>query len=505
MRLPFPEYISLFHASCFAILLCIAQLVEGTDPVFSICCFLFIVIATLAFNLAGGLSRPSGAYVFFYAILAVIFGLFWKACLGEPADSNLTHPLLTIEAHLGGIAAMFGAVFLSRKFTTKRAFLADLISDDNMLNASFGCMVVGLALTLTLWVVPYKNGSILSALSQLNRFLEISLILGVIYQIRKSGGRSSVNLPVLISGGAVFAFGLLSFSKQGMFTPFVCWIIAAASQRYRISFYQALCFILWAVFMVYYLVPYSQYGRNFSSPSLSEQIDTSISFLSDLGHVRQEYEEVSRNQEDRDTPHYYNTPQGLFDRLQMLSLDDALVDVTENHGPFGLLPIIMQVENMVPHVLWPNKPTVNFGNLYAHEIGMIGPEDFTTGVSFSPVGEAFRVGRWMGVFVVAPVLWTMAFILYDSLCGDVRKYPWGLFALVLIAHAAPEQLLGGIIYMLGYGAAGIVFVAVVASYFMPVLGSLFVGRQRTELRRIGPIRSIPRSVPAVQSSRSSGR
>jgi hypothetical protein len=167
------------------------------------------------------------------------------------------------------------------------------------------------------------------------------------------------------------------------------------------------------------------------------------------------------------------------------------------------LPIILEVENLVPHVLWPEKQTINFGNFYAHEIGEVGSEDTTTGVSFSPVGEAFRVGRWMGVFVVAPVLWVMFFIMFDSLCGDIRRYPWGLLALVLIAHVAPEQMLGGVIYMLWYGAIGIVFVAVVASYFMPALGSLFAGRQQMGLRRIAPVRSIPRRLPAVQPSRTS--
>ena len=503
MRLPFPEHISLLYAGCFATLLCTAQFLQGTSLLFSLCCFGFILIAVLAFNLAGGFAHPSGAYVFFYAFSAVTLGLIWKVVLGEPADSNLKHPLLTIEAHLGGVTAMLGAVFLSRKVTKRRAILADMITDANLLPASLGCMVVGISLSVVLLVVPFEGGTILSALNQLNHFLEISIILGVIYQIRKSGGTSSMNLPVLISMVAAFVFGILVFSKQGMFTPFVCWIMAAASQRYRISFFQAVSFVLFAVFTVYYLVPYSQYGRNVQTDSRLENVNISIDLLSDLGKVRQEYEQSAEVFLEGRVTGYFNTVQPLADRMVMIPVDDAIIGVTEEKGPFGLAPVILQFGNLIPHVLWPDKPAYNFGNVYAHEIGMVAPDDTTTGVSFSPIGEAWRVGRWTGIFLIAPVLWIMLFTLYDSLCGDVRKYPWGLLAIVLLAHIAPDGELGGIIYMLWYGAIGIAFVAVVASYLMPVFGSLFAGRQQTGLRRIAPVRSIPRRLPAVQPSRTS--
>ena len=69
------------YAFSFAVLLCVAQLLQGTPVEISLCCFLFILIADFTFNLAGGFSRASGGYVFFYAILGVIVGIFWKAVL----------------------------------------------------------------------------------------------------------------------------------------------------------------------------------------------------------------------------------------------------------------------------------------------------------------------------------------------------------------------------------------------------------------------------------------
>ena len=82
------------------------RILEGTPLYFSFCSFGFICIATIAFNLVGGLSRPSGGYIFFYAVLVVIFGISYKAYLGEPGDSNLLNPKMTMLAYLASISAM---------------------------------------------------------------------------------------------------------------------------------------------------------------------------------------------------------------------------------------------------------------------------------------------------------------------------------------------------------------------------------------------------------------
>ena len=494
MRIPYPERFSLGQAIGFATVLSGIQLYQGTSPYFSLCGFLFIVIAVIAFNLAGGLSRPSGAYVFFYAVLVVIVGLCCKAVLGEPADSHLSHPLLTMEVYLGGISGMLLAVFVSRRLTTKRPLLGRMVTDENIQNATIGCMVTGIALTLILTFVPRQGGSILSSLAQINRFLPMAIILGVLHQIRKTGGRGSVNIPVLISGATIFAGGLIGFSKEGIFTPLVCWLIAVGSQRYKLTVYQVAGLILISVIMVRYLVPYSQYGRNYRSEdgSLATDARTAISFLSNLDTVRKQSEQDTAEDSSSGIPGYYNSPQGLFDRLQMVSVDDSLIDITESKGTFGYAPIYNGFANLIPHVFWPNKPSIGYGNVYAHQIGGLPEDDNTTGISFSPTGEAWHIDRWIGVLILSPALCIMLFTLFDSLCGTVRETPWGLLVIVLFAHTAPEGMLGGIIYMLGFAAFSIVVAAFSATYLMPLLGTLFKGPERILVRRGAPIRSIRR-------------
>lgn len=497
VRIPFPVHIPLSRVTCFAAVLLVVELYQGTSPTFAICAFLFIFVSGITFNLAGGFSRTSGAYVFCYAVLAVIVGLCWKAVLREPADSNLMEPNLTMQIYLGSMVALLMAVAISKKLTPKRPLLGNLLKDTTVQNATVGCLVTGLSVSALLIILPRQEGSILSALAQVNRFLPMAIILGVVHEIQVSGGKRSINLPVLLSAGVLFSMGLIGFSKEGLFTPVACWLVAAGSQAFRPSRLQIAGVAFGLYLMIHFLVPYAQYGRNFPAETLSERVDLAIGFLGDLERIRTEYEASSAAAAEDRIQGYFNTSQGFMDRLQMISVDDGLTHVTEQHGAFGPLPLLMGFENLVPRFLWPGKPAINFGNLYAHEMGGLSADDFTTGISFSPAGEAYHIGKWFGVFVWAPLLWILLFVVFDSLCGDTRVAPWGLLICAYYTHMAPEGMLGGIIYTLGFVTAGLVFAALSAAYVMPILGSLIKGPEKVSLRRVAPVRSIRRAGPPL--------
>jgi hypothetical protein len=505
MRIPFPERIPLTFAIVFAIVLCGLQQLQGTDAIFSLCAFLFIVIATIAFNVAGGFTRPSGGYIFFYAMLAAIAGLFWKAFLGEAADSNLKAPLLTMQVFLGGVTSLLAAAYISRRFSRKTAFLQNAVKDKDLKNATIGCIVCGLGISILSAILPRANGSVLSALNQVNRFLPMAIILGTIHQIRKSGGTRCFSFITVLAMGSTFILnGLLSFSKEGLFAPVLCWIIAAASLHYRFRMYQLIAGVVIVAFMFRFLVPYAQLGRDLvpDGATFSDKISLTTSLLTDIDTVRLNYAEQSAAAYGDNATGYYNSPQGFFDRLQMISPDDGLINATELTQPFGFSPIYVSIANLIPHVFWPDKPSMLVGNTYAHEVGgIIADDDLTTGISFSPSGEAFHLARWAGIFIVAPIVWAILFIIFDSLCGDVRKSPWGLLAIAAFAHTAPEGALTGAIYMMGYGTIATVFAAFAAAYVMPVLGTLLAGPERANQRRTvrlltaskAPLNSLRRS------------
>jgi hypothetical protein len=490
LRLPFPERVPLVPVLYFAGVLCTIQQLQRTNLTFSLLCFFYIIVAAIAFNLAGGFTQTSGAFVFFNATLGVIIGLCVKAYVGEAAETNLLAPLLTMELYLSGMCMMLLAVYLSKKLSMKRPLLGKMVTDSNLQTATVGCLVAGLLILVGQNVLPSGNGTVISALNQLNRFFPLAIILGVINTIRRSGGTRSVNVPVLIAATISFALGVLSYSKEGMFGPIAAFLLAAASQRYKISRLQIIGALLATFFMFQYMVPYSQYGRTYRGES-GFDIETSLSLLSNLGYVREQYKETSLGAYEERVLGYYNQPQGFFDRLEMISIDDALNNVTQQSGTYGLYPIVVALENIVPHFIWKNKPAILPGNLFAHEIGILSEEDFTTGVSFSSTASAFHLIGWNGIFFLAPVVWFCLFTIFDSLCGDTRKSPWGLLVLAIYAHAAPEADVGGIIYMCMYTVIAIVLAAVLGTYIMPLIGTLFIGPEGIMIRRGRPVQSIP--------------
>lgn len=479
MRIPFPERVPLNRVAIFAVVLFLLQQLERTSLYFSVGCTAFILISALAFNAAGGLTRAAGAYVFFYSTLVVIVGICYKAFLGEPAQSNLVDPKTDIEVYIAGISAMYAAVIVSRRFARRSALMQNLISGTKLYRSSVGCIVVGALGGFAIALLGSSAGPLISAFAQFNQLIPLGIVAGVMYEIRRSGGTRTLNLPVAIAiAYYFFVYGIIGFSKQGMLTPLVCWALPAFAARVRLSVLQiaACCVTVFVVFQ--YLVPYAQYGRKFMEPnqSIKQRVDIAIRLIEHPSQTRQDYED-----EYADQAQYYNTQQGFWDRLQFVSVDDGLNNITDQGRVYGLLPIQLAALNVVPHIFWKDKPEVNFGIRYSHEItGIEDTEDNTNiGISFSPTAEAYHMDKWRGVLVVAPLIWFVLFFVLDSLLGDLRTTPWGLLALALISHIAPEGALTGAIYLVTVGVEILIFCAFFAAWVAPLFGDAVLGPQRS--------------------------
>ena len=484
MRIPFPERVPLNRVAIFAVALFAIQRLEGTDLYFSAGCAIFILIAALTFNTAGGLTRASGAYVFFYSVLVVIIGLCYKAFLGEPAQSNLLAPHADIDAYVGSISLMFASVVVSRRLSRKSGLLQGLLKESSMHRASVGCIVFGLAGGFLIALLGAAR--LQSAFNQINQLVPLGVIIGVMYEIRRSGGTRSLNLPIVLGGLYMFIWGgIIFFSKQAMLLPFLCWLLPVGALRFRLSAWQVISVFLAGFVFFYYLTPYSQYGRN-QVPELatmSQRVDISISLLEHLDETRQIYNQAQAENvtpESRGLNAYYNTPQGFWERLQFISVDDALINFTDQGHVFGLMPLKYAILGIVPHVFWPNKPDFHPGFTYAMEISGQTPDPDAPefGISFSPTGEAYHLARWTGILVIAPILWCTLFVVFDSLFGDLRASPWGLLTLTMISHSAPEGGISGIIYLLSFGVEILIACAIFATWFAPLIAIPVLGPDR---------------------------
>ena len=473
MRIPFPERVPINRVALFAIALFMLQWLEGTELYFRFGCAVFMLVAAFAFNTAGGLTRASGVYVFFYSTLVFIIGVTYKAFLGEPGQSNLLDPRGTIAVYVGGISAMLAAVIVSSRFRRKSGLLQNLLVESRMYRASVGCMAFG---AIGGSVFALLSGPLASAFIQLNQLIPLGMIIGVMYEIRRSGGTRSVNLPILVAGIYCFLFyGVVGFSKQGMLLPLVCWFFPVCALRFRLSTVQVVSCVATAFVVFYYLVPFSQYGRSQTgdAKTFDQKAAVALRLLEHPDQTRKAYEESQGS-----AGNYYNRPQGFWDRLQFISIDDGLINLTDHGHVFGLLPMKAELLNAIPHFLWPGKPSINFGNLYAHELGGLAPDDFSTGISFSPTAEAYHMAKWVGVLVVAPLMWFLVFVVFDSLFGDLRASPWGLLVIALFSHSAPESSTSGLIALLTFGVEALAFCAFFATWVAPLLAIPILGPER---------------------------
>ncbi|HEY4010197.1 MAG TPA: hypothetical protein VGM11_08620 [Acidobacteriaceae bacterium] len=498
MRLPFPTRVSLQKTLLFAAAVFVAQLLEHTDPAFSVLFFCYILLSAIAFNIAGGFSRASGTYIFWFASLTCIVGGLWKIVLGEPANTNLLSPSATLATYIVSMATMIAALFISKRIVGKPVGLARLVRADsvNLGVASLGCLLANELATVATWFLPGGSGSISTIIIQLNVFLPLSILLGTIHSIRSSGGRRSVNVISLLAALQIFVFfGLIGYSKQGMFTPIVCWGIAAASQRYRLRLWQIVLLIAFSVYAVMVLSPLSQVARGIVNPyaGFTERLELATDLLSHPVRLRRLYKDAYGTDDNSVAGFaqgYFDTPQGLLDRLNIIKTDDRLVTYTLQGHTVGSFRVFYYFLNWIPHIILPNKESLVPagvtlpGNYYAHEVGgLLSPDDYSTGISFSPSAEAFHMNMWFGIVLVGGFVWILLFASVDWICGDLRKSPYGLLAMVAFAHVAPESLIGGLVYFIFFQNLGIVVAIFFCSYFAPILGTLLYGSPVT--RRYG--------------------
>ncbi len=481
VTLPFPTRVPILPAVVFTSVLVIVQLVEGTDLRYSALTFAFFMLSVLAFNTAEGFARPSGAYIFFFSVLVVDVGTVYKALLGQAAQTNLQQPLLLMSAYVATMGAMLVAAFISRKVATTKDGLAAVlhVREFNFRSSALGCLVVHALLMLAVSTLPAGGGQILHSLVVVNPFLYLGILLATIAAVQDSGGRHSTSLTSLVAMAYVFGVGLISFSKQGMFVPVVCWVIGAAWARFRLRLRHFIFLGVFAVFAQNVLVPISASRNDVQTGTLDERIALSEHYLTHIPELRRRAREWRPPSDVDWRNYYYGEPQGIFDRLSMLPNDSVLVSFSDQGHYFGYTAVWFYFGDWIPHILSPHKLeglSVG-GNAYSHEMGGLADADTTTGISFSPTAEAYHIDGWRGVLVLQPLVFLMLFVSANAVCGDIRRQPWGLFLVLYFAHVAPEALLGGAISATRLGNIGVAVAIFFCGYVTPVVGMLLSGHR----------------------------
>jgi len=82
-------------------------------------------------------------------------------------------------------------VIVSRHFSRRSGLLQNLLKESQMYRSSVGCIFFGAAVPLLLAMLGDRGLRLRSAFAQLNHLVPLGIIIGVMYEIRRSGGTRS--------------------------------------------------------------------------------------------------------------------------------------------------------------------------------------------------------------------------------------------------------------------------------------------------------------------------
>ncbi len=461
----------------FVMVLFCVQLVEGTPVTLSATGCAFIVVAATAFNVTGGLQYPSGAYVFFNALFSCTVGMVAKALLGEPLQTNLLDAQLTLSVYLVGMCSLLAAVLLSSRFRRKTPLLSDRLNSTQINSIAIGCLLLYI---LPLYVLPAQWAG---TFNQFNYFQFLAVMLPVYQLAKDTDGRRTFNwISFSIWLWITVRLGILTFSKEGMFGASAAWAIAAIAAGYRVSLKKAIVLTVAGLAAALILTPFSQVGRVYRNEE--NVFGIAVNLLSHPIETRARYAELlgySGGSEGLGgSPHWFNSPEGLLDRLTVVPVDDVLIYVTD-HGQPGSMEILSSYwTNVIPRYLYPNKPAFLVGNLYGHAIGVLAPEDYSTGVSFSAYADAYHIDGWKGLTIILAPTFFLLFFVADSLVGRIEQTRWALLYFVWFSHQAAEGLMNALIYGAGTFSFAVILAQTATTKMGPILGAMTIrpGRRK---------------------------
>lgn len=460
MRLPFPSRISLrILFGLLSLELCI-QLVQGTDPVFAGLMLVSQLCAITAFNHMGGMTHMTGAFCLFAILPTVSIPEVAHLLLGQPGDFNLVHPVKTAAV----CALFFFCVMVTAWFISlikhPVALLEHLrfsIVELRIVSILACCAALFINLRILTLDGPVPDGSLLAALNHFYPFLiAISVMMATYVRITVTSGQSVISWYVGFLLILAVVPGMLSASKEGMLTPFLCWLVVVASSRHRFSWHgvAGLAFVMLVIWT--YVYPFSQNARApvRAANSLSEKVGLIVDYFRDPSQfvdVNASYQKSSEFGLD-------TARVSIIARYSTLPSIDMLIDADQKMGYTGIeryLPVLVSV---VPHALWPDRPSPITTNELGHKAGFtMNAGDTTTGIAIGSPGLFFDLGGWLALVVYVLACFGLFFFAAVRLVGSSSTGIWGLVLIGteanIAGNAGPDSMFSLAILFVGTFAA----------------------------------------------------
>ena len=429
-----------WHIAMLALLL--LQVLSGTQFVYAFLVFVFGQLTYLTVRACGGLFTLTGFCIFYTALQNLLISQAAKIVYWTPADINLQRPvetMLVLNLAMGGMYlgvlvtgwAMRRIRLLNRpplfdlELNLERLYWLSIVSTV----LSIFQAVYSATQTLNADTGAANTGGIHGLLHAITYLSPLAVASGTACLILSSGGRKSFGVINGMAMAVPCLFGIIGAGRQMMLTTIIIYYVTCFLFRFKFRPIHYAIVLTGAYVCQFILFPYALYARQFTRTAhFEENISRASSLLADVIADPLKYQAQVTTSRKGFAAHrrflYFGKPSPFLDRYSLVIITDGIVDATLRSGTIGMTTIRPGFEMAVPRLVAPDKVS-GYRNTLAHrEPGMVGKNDWTTGISTGFASDAFSSYGWAGAFCIpflicVAVFGAFRFVIRDSLWGNI--------------------------------------------------------------------------------------
>ncbi len=443
-RIARPAWQPLFWFSAMLLLL-VLQLLSGTQVIFSLLVLLFCFQTYWAIRACGGIFSLTGFTIFYMAMQNLIISQVAKVIYWRPADINLQRPLETLLVlNLAMLGICLAALAMRRLKILKRPPLFDAqLNLERLFWLSLVCTffaafqeIYSGTQSVNADTGAANTGGLHGLLHAITYLSPLAVAAGTSYLILSSGGRKSFGLLNGIAMAIPCLFGIIGAGRQNMTTTLVVYYVTCFLFRFKFRPVHFAVLLAGAYVCQFILFPYALYARSFTrTAKIGENLNRAAKLLGDVIADPVKYQQLAAVRKGAQVYKkflYYGKANPTLDRYSLIIVTDGIVDATLRSGTIGMTTIQPGFEMSVPRIFAPEKIS-GYRNTLAHrEPGMVGKDDYKTGISTGFASDAFSSYGWAGAFGI-PFLITLA--LFSAFRLIMRDRLWSnIYAISLIFY-----------------------------------------------------------------------
>jgi len=430
--------------------LAIAQMATGTSVPFAMEVAGTMICIGLTFNLLGGISSVGGIAFAGFALSTIVISQFAKALFLEPAQKNLEAPDLTIQVYFVFYLSVLVGTFVFGRLRIRLPKPLEPTTEvqaDLLYIISF---VIGLISTTVFEYYEASEGQQTSQAHSIglafSSLLLLSIVIAVQSTIKKTDGRHSMGIKVILPWVAVVFFGFIETSRGRIVLPAVVYALTCFVSGYRFKRRHYAVALMGIILFQLFLSPLEIYSREYVRQEDFRGRIYEAFFLAfnvpNWTEVRQ-FSQGGSGSTGGGREEYYDRP-GTFvlSRLSAIRADSNMISACANGYHYGFEPLKTDILHNLPRFIYPDKPDYDSAAFTGRVTGLNPDEVENAEAMITAVSDSFGAFGWIGVIAVGLIAFPASFIIYESIF-DIRR-PWGIVAIGGFCTTFSQVSLGGL-------------------------------------------------------------